>query len=198
MDRWATKFILRCRSLLRSKRVESELDEELRFHLEHHIEQQVARGVPEHEARRAARLALGGLDQQKEACRDARGIALLDHFSRDIRYALRTMRTNPGFAFVAICSLALGIGANAAIFQLIDAVRLRTLPVARAEELTGIRLAGGIGGFGVTENANAQLTFPLWLQIQTQQQAFSGVFAWGTTGFLVGTAPRRGSWPACG
>jgi predicted permease len=189
MGRWITKLVLRYRSLVASRRVDAELDDELHFHLERHIEAQVSRGVTPEEARRRAVIAIGGLDQQKDACRDARGVTWIDHFVRDIRYAARMLRGNPGFTLVAIFSLAIGIGANTAIFQLIEAVRLRSLPVPRAEELTEVRIASGNGGFGVSENENSQLTFPIWEQIRDQQRAFSGVFAWGTTGFLVGSGP---------
>src|SRR5260370_36140726 len=136
MRRWITKFVLRCRSLLASTQVDAELDDELRFHVEQHIEAQVSRGVAPEEARRRAVIAIGGLDQQKDACRDTRGVTLIDHAVRDVRYAARMLRANPGFALVAILSLALGIGANTASFRLIEAVRLRSLPVPRAEELT--------------------------------------------------------------
>src|SRR5215813_1317021 len=175
------KLVLRCRSLLASRQVDAELDGEQRFHIDQHIEAQVSRGVAPEEARRRAVIAIGGLDQQKDACRDARGVTLIDHALRDLRYAVRMLRTNPGFTLVAILSLALGIGANTAIFQLIEAVRLRSLPVPRAEELTEVRIAGGNGGWGVSENENSQLTFPIWEQIRDQQRAFSGIFAWGGT-----------------
>jgi len=111
---------------------------------------------------------------------------MLDHLRRDVGYALRMLRTNPGFAVVAILSLALGIGANTAIFHLIEAVRLRPLPVSRPDELVQIQIERGNGGFGVTQNSNSQLTFPLWEEIRRHQGAFSQVFAWGTTGFVIG------------
>src|SRR5256885_5405892 len=198
MGRWITKLVLRCRSLLASKRVDTELDDELRFHLERHTEAPVSRGVTPEEARRQAVIAIGGLDQQKDACRDTGGVTLIDHAVRDIRYAARMLRANPGFTLVAILSLALGIGANTAIFQLIEAVRLRSLPVPRAEQLTEVRIAAGNGGWGVSENENSQLTLPVWEQIRDQQRAFSGIFAWGTTPIPIGSDPdgRRvaGSW----
>jgi len=99
------------------------------------------------------------------------------------------LRANPGFTLVAILSLALGIGANTAVFQLIEAVRLRSLPVHRAEELTEVRIAGGNGGWGISENENSQLTLPIWEQIRDQQRAFSGIFAWGTTPLPIGSGP---------
>src|SRR5712691_3809869 len=100
MRRWITKFVLRCRSLLASKRVDADLDDELRFHLERHVEAQVSGGVTPGEARRRAVIAIGGLDQQKDACRDTRRVTLIDHIARDIRYAARMLRANPGFTLV--------------------------------------------------------------------------------------------------
>jgi len=124
MPRWMYQLALRFRSLFLRRRVESELDEELRLHFEQLVRLSRERGVPLEDARRQASLELGGFEQQKEKCRDTRGLAWLDHFARDLAHAVRMLRTNPGFASVAIVSLALGIGANTAIFQLIDAVRL--------------------------------------------------------------------------
>jgi putative ABC transport system permease protein len=186
MPRWMYQLAMRCRSLFWRSRVESELDEELRLHFEQLVQEHRERGLSFEDARRQATLVLGGVEQQKDACRDTRGVAWVDHLLRDTGYALRLLRRSPGFASVALVSLALGIGANTAIFQLIDAVRLRPLPVSRPEELAQIRIDRGNGGFGLTENSNSQLTFPLWEQIAQHQRAFSRVFAWGTTPILVG------------
>jgi len=104
----------------------------------------------------------------------------------DLRYAIRSLIRTPGFTLVAILTLALGIGANTAIFQLIDAVALRPLPVPQPHELVEIRIAGGNRGFGVNPDRYAQLTQPLWQEVRGQQQALNGLFAWGTRGFRVG------------
>lgn len=97
---------------------------------------------------------------------------------RDLRYALRLMRRSPGFTSAAVVTLALGIGANTAIFQLIDAVRLRTLPIAIPDELAEVRIVGGNKGFGVNQGFYSQLTRPVWEELRANQKAFSGMFAW--------------------
>ena len=97
---------------------------------------------------------------------------------QDISYALRQLRHNPAFTLVAILSLALGIGANTAIFQLLDAVRLRSLPIHNPKELAEMRIVGGNKGFGVTNSGYAQLTRPIWQEIRQHHDPFSGVFAW--------------------
>jgi putative ABC transport system permease protein len=129
----------RLRSLFRARQVDAELDEEIRFHLDELTETYVRRGMPREDAIRRARMAFGGVDQVKEAHRDARGLALVDHLHRDVRHALRQIRRTPGFAAVAILCLGLGIGVNTTIFSMINAVFLRPLAVndpARVVALT--------------------------------------------------------------
>src|SRR5437667_6332135 len=110
----------------------------------------------------------------------------LESLWQDLRDGARQFRLSPGFALVAIVSLALGIGANTAIFQLLDAVRLRSLPVQNPQELAEVRIVGGNGGLGINPGRYVQLTRPLWQQIQSQQQSFSGVFAWSANDVRVG------------
>jgi predicted permease len=109
----------------------------------------------------------------------------MDYVIRDARHGLRALRRTPVFAVVAILSLALGIGANAAIFQLIDTVRFRSLPVADPQGLTEVR-ADGVDGFGISASFNSEVTYPLWEQIRAHQAAFASMFAWGDTQFIVG------------
>src|SRR5260370_22261256 len=96
---------------------EAELDAELRDHVERQVADYMRAGISEPDARRRARLEFGGLDQVKELCRDVRATRWLDHFSRDVRYAGRSLRRNPKFAVASILTLSLGIGANTAIFS---------------------------------------------------------------------------------
>jgi predicted permease len=104
----------------------------------------------------------------------------------DIRYAGRSLRRSPGFAVVAVLSLALGVGANTAIFQILDAVRLRSLPVRNPHELAEVRIAGGNSGMGLNSGPYGRLTRPIWEALRDHQQAFSGAFAWSASGVRVG------------
>src|SRR5260370_30304025 len=112
-------------------------------------------------------------------------VSWLESMAQDVRYGARLLVIDPGFAFVAILSLALGIGANTAIFQLLDAVRLRSLPVMNPQELAEIKIVGGNHGMGVNEQYG-ELTRPIWQEIHRDHAAFSDVFAWSKQQFAVG------------
>jgi predicted permease len=109
---------------------------------------------------------------------------------QDIRYAVRGLRTDKTFALTVLATLALGIGANTAIFQLIEAVGLRTLPVAAPDRLAEVRIAGGNQGFGINTSYYGHLTRPLWHQLRDQQKAFSTAFAWNINRGRLGDAPE--------
>src|SRR5579883_1478494 len=104
----------------------------------------------------------------------------------DLKFAFRQLLKNPGFTAVAVLTLALGIGANTAIFQLLNAVRLKTLPVARPQELVEVRITGGNPGLGIFDGDNPEMTYPLWEQIQKHHEPISRIFAWSSGELPIG------------
>src|SRR6185295_4338031 len=175
------RLSLRLRSLFRGAAVDDELDEELRYHLERQIDEHIACGLPPDRARREALVAMGGLDRRKEECRDMRGTRFIEDVFRDLRYAARTLRRSPGFTLVIVASLALGIGANTAMFSAIDAVMLRLLPVRQPEQLVMLTWAHD----GVpTEFAQSiegphgfVLPFVAYEAVRDRNDVFDGTFA---------------------
>jgi predicted permease len=138
IDRWWDIVRLRLRSLLRSGRLEQELDKELCFHLESETEANLRLGLAPLDAQHAALRRLGGVAQIQEECRDMRRAGYFENFVRDLQYAIRTLARTPGFAAVIVLTLALSIGANSAIFSVIDGVLLRPLPYPHPERLVRV------------------------------------------------------------
>jgi putative ABC transport system permease protein len=161
----------------RRKDLDEQLDKEVRFQVEQHTAELIARGVDPTEARRRVRLALGGPEHVKEECRDVRGTRWLEE--------LRTLWWKPGFAIMCVLTLALGIGANTAIFQLLDTVRLRTLSVENPQELRQIRIDQPHGRTGSFMTRYPALTNAIWEEIRHKQKGFSGTFAWAPWPFNI-------------
>jgi putative ABC transport system permease protein len=181
---WYRRFT----NLLRSDRHSRELDREMGFHLAERVDELIARGMPEAEARREARRRFGNRGVMKERTRDADILAWLDALLADLRQAMRALRSNPGFALVAVLSLGLGIGANTAIFSLINAVMLKSLPVSHPETLLKVTMGKGDDVF----------TNPIWEQVRGHPEVFSGAFAYSQDRFNLaqGGEARRveGEW----
>ncbi len=132
---WRHEILQRIRAVLRRTRFEDEMDEELRFHLESMIQDNTRAGMPPQEARRIALLSFGGLDITKEECRDTRWAKFADDIWRDLRYGTRLLIKNRGYTIVAVLALSLGIGANTAVFSVVQGVLLRPLPYEKSGEL---------------------------------------------------------------
>ena len=172
------------------------VDAEIRGHIEMAVRDRMERGESRAQAEAAVRREFGDVVVVKEVTRDMDGRVWLTRLGQDLRYAARLLRRSPGFTVVAVLSLALGIGAATAIFQIVDAVRLRTLPVARPWELARVRIVNMDGARGNRSSPYDPLNYPVFEQIRRQQQGFTDVAAWSSTSFNLADGgemrPARG------
>jgi putative ABC transport system permease protein len=165
------------RRLIYRSRAERELDEEIRAHLEMETARNVADGMSPEEARLAARRSFGSVALSKEDSRAMWGLGSLEILWQDLRYGVRMLLKNPGFTTIAVLTLSLGIGANTAIFTLLDKVLIRTLPVERPDQLvTFVEDAGG---------APAIFSYPLYAELRDRNDVFSGVVAYDQKPFSL-------------
>ena len=170
------KFFHRLRAQFRKRELAQELSEELAFHIEQETEENVAAGMSAEEAHFVALRKFGGIDQVKEECRDAWGLRFIDTLLQDLRFAVRMLARNPGFTAVAVLSLALGIGANTAIFSLLDTLLLRDLPVWQPERLVELSV--------IRRGDKIPFSFPMFRELNNGQKVFSGLIGW-TPGYMA-------------
>ncbi|HEX8183277.1 MAG TPA: ABC transporter permease [Blastocatellia bacterium] len=177
---------LRLRALFHKRKMEEELDEELRFHLEKEIEQNLKRGLTPEEARYAALRSFGGLEQVKEQSRDTRGVRRMEEILQDLRYSARMLSKKPGFTAVTVLTLSLGTGACTAIFSIVDAVLLRPLPYPEAEKIVSLR---------EVDAQSRQITFaePNFLDVRARSHTLAAAaqYNMGLTTVLGGSEPVR-------
>jgi predicted permease len=171
------------------RRLEGDLDREVRYHVERRVADLIASGVGEEDARRRVRLELGGMPQIREQVRDVWIARWLDHVGRDVRYAVRTLIRNPGFAATAMLSFALGIGANAAIFSLVDHALLRRLPVSEPARLVHVAWRGN--SLSSSWGTGNLMSYPLCRELDQQTQFFDGAFCRHPTSVFIATGQQH-------
>lgn len=169
---------LRFRSLFRWQELDAELDEELLYHVERQIEEDIARGMDPAEARRRSRASASGLTQRKEDCRDMRGWTRFENLARDLRFAIRQLRKNAGFAAIAILMLGLGLCASVSIFAFVDAALIKPLPYRHPERLVGV-----YGNIPLCPRCN--LSYPDYLDLKKLNQVFTSLDAYNTQEFQL-------------
>ncbi|MGA2047320.1 MAG: ABC transporter permease [Terracidiphilus sp.] len=179
MDLIRTLFS-RVAALFGKRELDAELDEELRTHIDFAVEENLKRGMNAHQARTTALKEFGGMTQTKETYRVQRGLPLIEQVGRDLRFAVRQLLKSPGFTLVAMLTLALGVGANTAVFSLINGLLLRPLPVPHAEQLAMLRY-----GDVVPDQSDYELCTPFFRGLENLHEVFSDVFAYNGDTLLV-------------
>ena len=165
-------WLARFRGLFAKQRRDRELAAELESHLQMQIDDNLRAGMPPEEARRQALIQLGGIEQTKEGCRDRQGLPWLDVLLQDIRFGLRMLAKSPGVAIVIVVTLALGIGANTAIFGIVNGFLLRPLPVRDPDQITVLAIQQKDAPIG-----SSGFAYPEFVDFREQAKAFSDVFA---------------------
>src|SRR6266545_631774 len=173
---WLHKLRLRFRALFQKEKLDARMDDEMRSHSEMQTQENIEAGMEPDEARYAALRQFGWVESIKETCRDQRGVSWIENLGQDIRYGARMLRKNPAFTTIAVLTLALGIGANTAIFTVINTVLLRSLPVKNPDELVQVVVTRPSG------QHDRGFSYPFYEQLRDGGQSLSGLFAAGWVG----------------
>ena len=186
MTSWIYQTLARVRALFLKSKLDHHLEEELTVHIDMAIEENIRRGMEPRAARREAHLQFGSRDAAMELHRETRGLPVLESFLQDVFYAFRQLRHNRTFTIVTALTLGLGIGANTAIFSLVNSLMLRALPVVEPQNLAIVR-----SGTPGTEGSRSVFSYPMWGQIRQRAQIFDGATAWVDQRFDVAQGGER-------
>src|SRR5262245_18154416 len=182
LKHWIYIVPLRLRSLFRRTQVEQELDEELHYHIERQIEENIAKGTTKEDARYAALRAMGGVERRKEECRDMRRVRWIEDLTQDVRYSLRTLRKSPGFTAVAALTLALGIGANTAIFSVVYATLFEPMGYPNPDQLVMV--------WSKTPDGRNLVSAGDYLDWKQRSKSFQQMGAWIGAAYNIATRER--------
>jgi len=184
---WAQQLWLRLRTLFRRKRCHEQLNDEIRFHLEQQVAENIAAGMSPPEARHAAMRLFGNVTSFNEEIRQTWGLVWLEQIGQDLRFGFRSLRRSPLFTVVAVSTLAFGIGANTAIFSLMDQVLLQLLPVKHPAQLVLVAERGTRFG---DSWGDKDISYPMYRDFRDGNQVFSGMFCRFPTGISLGYGDR--------
>lgn len=186
-EHWLYTIPLRLRSLFRRREVDAELDDELRYHIEQKTDEYKAKGLDSTEARRRAMLDMDGFERNKEECRNARKVRWLQDLARDLRYGLRMLTKSPGFTFVATLTLALGIGANTAVFSVVNAVLLKPLSYRDPDRI--VTLNSSATTVGAPSALSKQVSIPDFQDWHNQSSSFEAMAYYASRETAVMSGP---------
>src|SRR5271157_2936837 len=187
MFQWLTSTWLRAKAIFKRRQLDRDLEDEMRFHLAMRVEKLQAAGVNPEEARYASRRRFGNRSSLQEACREMWTFVWLDSLAQDVRYALRTLRKNPGFGAVVVVTLALGIGASTAVFSVVDPLLFRRLPYPQDDQLVSVGYLGPVDN----NEFNVVSSYFDWRQAQTPFQFITAMRPGGECDVLIGDTPRQ-------
>src|SRR6266567_3266729 len=175
---WLRQFAARFAAPFRKRKLERELNDEVRAHIEMLIDENMRRGISREEARFAALREFGGVEQMKETYRDQRGLLMIETLWQDLRYGLRMLAKNPGFAAVVIMTIALGVGINVGIFSVLNGAAFRLLPIRRAEQMVSVAQIFHGRSVRNTHGEASMFSYSEYVEYRDHNNVFSGLLAY--------------------